>query len=187
MTALHRTLVCIGMVSMAGVAQADRGDSWGGGMGAIPYFDQAPGWNEDWVYAGSGCEYDTDGTGAVDVGDLLAVIGGWGTDTPDFSGDGVVSVEDLLLVIQEWGPCGGAWSLEASGDPDLGAASDGIVRNLERSRGSLQVLLVPRGVPDPPGGHEDARSSASSALVRAVERMAFRPHVAAGVVRRWRA
>ena len=128
MTALHRTLVYLGMVSMAAVVQADRGDSWGGGMGAIPYFDQAPGWNEDWIHSGSACEYDTDGSGAVDVGDLLAVIGGWGTDAPDFSGDGFVGVEDLLLVIQEWGPCGGEWSLEASGDPYLGSSSDGIVR-----------------------------------------------------------
>ena len=54
------------------------------------------------------CPADVDGDGAVDVNDVLAVIGDWGpcpgcgTDT---NGDGVVDVNDILYVIAAWGPC----------------------------------------------------------------------------------
>lgn len=53
------------------------------------------------------CAADLDGSGAVDVPDLLQVIGAWGaTGVPqDLDGDGVVGVGDLLQVIAAWGPC----------------------------------------------------------------------------------
>lgn len=53
---------------------------------------------------------DITGDGAVDVLDLLAVIGAWGLCLPpyascpaDLDGNGVVNVLDLLIVIGNWG------------------------------------------------------------------------------------
>ena len=53
------------------------------------------------------CEEDINGNGAVDVGDLLIVIGYWGTtdEDADVTGDGFVGVDDVLAVIQAFGPC----------------------------------------------------------------------------------
>jgi hypothetical protein len=56
-------------------------------------------------------EGDLNGTGTVDVDDLLTVINNWGPcDTPDkcagdATGNGVVDVDDLLNVLNNWGPC----------------------------------------------------------------------------------
>ncbi|MHC5001882.1 MAG: hypothetical protein ACYTJ0_02050 [Planctomycetota bacterium] len=56
------------------------------------------------------CTADIDGSGAVDVDDLLAVILDWGTDGSGHGGDvdhsGLVDSDDLAAVILEWGPCG---------------------------------------------------------------------------------
>jgi len=54
------------------------------------------------------CSGDINGTGMVDVDDLLAVINAWGPCAgcpADTNGDGVVNVDDLLAVINHWGPC----------------------------------------------------------------------------------
>jgi hypothetical protein len=53
------------------------------------------------------CDGDADGDGEVNVVDLLAVIGEWGsTDSDaDLNGDGVVNVNDLLMVVGNWGFC----------------------------------------------------------------------------------
>jgi len=53
------------------------------------------------------CPADIDGSGAVDVADILALIGGWGGNDPthDIDGDGSVGVGDLLIIIAAWGPC----------------------------------------------------------------------------------
>jgi hypothetical protein len=59
--------------------------------------------------AGTLCEADIDGNGAVDVNDLLMVIGDWGcagTCAADITGDGAVNVQDLLQLIASWGNCG---------------------------------------------------------------------------------
>ena len=47
---------------------------------------------------------------AVNIDDLLAVIGAWGTCknppcTADVTGNGVVDIDDLLAVIGGWGSC----------------------------------------------------------------------------------
>ena len=75
----------------------------------------------DGDYAGSGadgtsplvlppsCPVDVDGDCVVSVGDMLAVISGWGPCpagepcTADIDGDGMVAVGDLLSVIASWG------------------------------------------------------------------------------------
>jgi len=60
---------------------------------------------------GTCCEGDLDGSGAVDVDDLLSVISAWGAcpdpaDCPsDLDGNGAVDVNDLLAVIGAFGPC----------------------------------------------------------------------------------
>jgi len=61
------------------------------------------------------CECDADiagpdgplSDGVVDIEDLLAVIGYWGSSIPggDVDGDGIVGVNDLLAVVGAWGPC----------------------------------------------------------------------------------
>ena len=61
----------------------------------------------------STCDADVNGDGNVDVSDILALVGAWGTSDPDadVNGDGTVGVADLLLLIDGWGPC------EGGGDP----------------------------------------------------------------------
>lgn len=54
------------------------------------------------------CPWDVDSSGAVDVGDLLAVLGAWGPNPghpADFDGNGSVDVGDLLKLLGFWGPC----------------------------------------------------------------------------------
>jgi len=54
------------------------------------------------------CEGDTDGSGTVDVIDLLAVISAWGPCSgcnEDIDGNDAVDVLDLLAVISAWGEC----------------------------------------------------------------------------------
>jgi len=45
--------------------------------------------------------------GIVDVSDILAIIGYWGSSIPagDVDGNGVVDIGDLLMVVGNWGPC----------------------------------------------------------------------------------
>lgn len=53
------------------------------------------------------CPADINGTGAVDVTDILVIIAQWGTAGPqgDVNQDGIVNVQDLLIAIDEFGPC----------------------------------------------------------------------------------
>jgi len=54
------------------------------------------------------CFEDIDGSGAVDVLDLLAVISQWGSCPgcpEDIDGNGVVDIMDLLAVLDNWGGC----------------------------------------------------------------------------------
>jgi len=54
------------------------------------------------------CFADLDGSGAVDSGDLLQVLGAWGECVgcpQDLNGDGVVDSQDLLSLLGVWGPC----------------------------------------------------------------------------------
>ncbi|MCI0366435.1 MAG: dockerin type I domain-containing protein [Phycisphaerales bacterium] len=59
-------------------------------------------------YMDGGSPADLDGSGSVDVIDLLALIGAWGACPPgscaaDLNPDGTVNVLDLLLLIANWG------------------------------------------------------------------------------------
>ena len=54
----------------------------------------------------------TDGSGTVNIDDLVTVITSWGTcgspcpaDVAPGSGDGVVNIDDLVQVITAWGAC----------------------------------------------------------------------------------
>ena len=53
------------------------------------------------------CPADLDGTGAVDIGDLLAILAAWGNKggPEDLDESGFVDIGDLLIVLTEWGPC----------------------------------------------------------------------------------
>jgi hypothetical protein len=59
------------------------------------------------------CLSDFDGSGHVDITDLLAIIASWGDTTPpetnpqqtDLDGNHVVDIEDLLIAIGDWGDC----------------------------------------------------------------------------------
>ncbi len=55
------------------------------------------------------CPADLDGSGFVDVSDLLVVIDGWGPCVPgclgDLDGDEIIGTDDILVVIADWGEC----------------------------------------------------------------------------------
>jgi hypothetical protein len=53
------------------------------------------------------CIEDLDGSGGVDVDDLLILLADWGAvvSPADINGDGVVNVNDLLLLLEAWGEC----------------------------------------------------------------------------------
>jgi hypothetical protein len=60
------------------------------------------------------CPADADGSGAVNIDDLLMVINSWGwtgspgTNNADIApagGDGQVNIDDLLAIINAWGAC----------------------------------------------------------------------------------
>jgi hypothetical protein len=51
------------------------------------------------------CPADFDGSGIVDVQDLLTLIDGWGGPDSDLNDDSTTDVIDLLIVIEAWGPC----------------------------------------------------------------------------------
>jgi hypothetical protein len=56
------------------------------------------------------CPADVNVSGAVDIDDLLVVIGFWHASPPayppaDVNGDGTVTIDDVLAVINGWGPC----------------------------------------------------------------------------------
>ncbi len=77
--------------------------------------------DDEWISVGNinitgtpivGCPADINGSGSVDVDDLIAVILGWGAcpNPPppcaaDVNGSGAVDVDDLIAVILAWGPC----------------------------------------------------------------------------------
>lgn len=79
----------------------------------------SPSWREEagamvsnfyaYALAGPSCVGDLDGSGALDFGDLLAILAAWGPcegECPeDLDGSGAVDFGDLLLVLGEWGPC----------------------------------------------------------------------------------
>ena len=79
------------------------------------WYNDFRGWQVDAVIITAGeiecedpCPADVTGDGVVDVLDLLAVLGKWGTCPgcpEDITGDGVVDVLDLLEVLAAWGPC----------------------------------------------------------------------------------
>ena len=55
---------------------------------------------------GAPCPGDVDGSGAIDVDDILIVLSNWeGAGDGDADGDGDVDVDDLLMVIGNFGPC----------------------------------------------------------------------------------
>ena len=61
---------------------------------------------DDATACDTACPGDVDGTGDVDVDDLLLILSGWGGDGDgDADGDGDVDVDDLLLAIGNFGPC----------------------------------------------------------------------------------
>ncbi|MHC5113863.1 MAG: hypothetical protein ACYTGP_05490 [Planctomycetota bacterium] len=68
------------------------------------------------------CDADLDGDGTVGFGDMLHVIGAWGTlgGGADLDGDGVVGFGDVLALVGQWGPCAssitGACCFEDTGD-----------------------------------------------------------------------
>ncbi|MHC5115222.1 MAG: FG-GAP-like repeat-containing protein, partial [Planctomycetota bacterium] len=58
--------------------------------------------------AGDPCPADIDGTGAVDVGDLLALLAEWGPCAgcpEDLDESGAVDAADLVRLLADWGPC----------------------------------------------------------------------------------
>ena len=100
------------MLSGAILAMAIQGDVFAGGDGPCSYpLKPLP------------CNADLDLNGAVDVDDLLKVVGQWGLTSDDLrpagdcaplnNGDCTVNIEDLLMILDQFGsdtsecgPCG---------------------------------------------------------------------------------
>ena len=64
--------------------------------------------NHEGDYCGpcdSAAREDFDGSGAVDFGDILAILGAWGNKAgpEDLDGSGTVDFGDLLEVLTAWG------------------------------------------------------------------------------------
>jgi hypothetical protein len=53
------------------------------------------------------CPADLDGSGSVEVNDLLLLLASWGSSggDADLDGSGTVEVNDLLILLAAWGPC----------------------------------------------------------------------------------
>ena len=79
--------------------------------GTVDEWDIATGLSED--VNGDGipddcqCVADIDGDNVVNVNDILAIVGYWGSSIPagDINNDGTVDVSDLLIVVGNWGAC----------------------------------------------------------------------------------
>jgi hypothetical protein len=78
------------------------------------------------------CPADADGSGAVNIDDLLMVINSWGwtgspgsnnADIAPTGGDGQINIDDLLAIINAWGACriGGGGCGENRGKPAFAA------------------------------------------------------------------
>ncbi len=81
----------------------DDPDTSDTGMGRPPVVDMG-----SFEFQGSPCPWDLDGSDAVGISDLLALLAAWGTDPggpPDFDGDGNVGILDFLELLANWGPC----------------------------------------------------------------------------------
>ena len=84
------------------------GVSWPYGAGVEGYSYLGPNATLLVEYEDEPCPGDTDGSGTVDVTDLLAVISGWGpciVCDADIDESGAVDVGDLLAVLDSWGAC----------------------------------------------------------------------------------
>ena len=81
------------------IGQADPGVSTGGGFTLLGGFWGAP--------FEQSCPADLDGSGAVDFGDILAILAAWGNagGPEDLDDSGTVDFGDLLVVLAEWGLC----------------------------------------------------------------------------------
>ena len=66
------------------------------------------------------CIADITDDGVVNIHDLLALIGYWGSPGPlgDFNADGIVKIHDLLILIAAWGEC---TNIICNDDPPIGA------------------------------------------------------------------
>ena len=58
-------------------------------------------------FSGATCPEDLDGSGAVDFGDILAILTAWGNagGPEDLDGSGIVDFGDILVVLGAWGAC----------------------------------------------------------------------------------
>jgi hypothetical protein len=79
------------------------------GKAGQPAVGQASG--DDWtLYGGSSptvpeetCLGDLDGSGSVDITDLLAFLAVFGTPEADLNGDGLGDINDLLILLSQFG------------------------------------------------------------------------------------
>ena len=95
-----------------GEAEYDLGWPWG--SVTVQVVEATLTANLDIQQVANPCYEDVDGSGTVDVSDLLTLIGNWGecadcTDEipGDVNYDDIVDVTDLLMIVGAWGPCPG--------------------------------------------------------------------------------
>ena len=95
-----------------GEAEYDLGWPWG--SVTVQVVEATLTANLDIQQVANPCYEDVDGSGTVDVSDLLTLIGNWGNcpdcteEIPgDANYDDIVDVTDLLMIVGAWGPCPG--------------------------------------------------------------------------------
>jgi len=83
------------------------GHDWPGSWGNMDIHATIEAWNFFDGLSTASCLGDLDGSGTVDVADLLALLSEFGTCTGDCAGDldsdGDVDVSDILMIIDRWG------------------------------------------------------------------------------------
>ena len=105
-----------GMVSWRGenayLGQAEYDLGWPWGTVTVQVEEGTINANLEIYKVENPCYEDIDGSGTVDVSDLLILIGNWGTcgecvdEIPgDVTYDDIVDVTDLLMVVGAWGSC----------------------------------------------------------------------------------
>ncbi len=90
----------VAISGMTAIVGAYFDDDYGTNSGSAYLFDAA-------IVPGK-CPWDLDDSGGVGTGDLITLLGAWGSDPggpPDFDGDGNVGTSDLIELLGNWGPC----------------------------------------------------------------------------------
>lgn len=99
------------LIANSSVGGTETHDTAGLGLGTLTSIElhSSEGWFDNvMIEIADECSADLDGDGDVGFGDLLLVLGAWGTNGPGATlaaPFNTVDFADLLVVLTQWGPC----------------------------------------------------------------------------------